>query len=77
MCIRDSCNTVVSTNLTKAIAENYKLKYIETLTGFKYIGEQILLFEKNNTYKFIFGMEESFGCLLGDYTRDKDACRCV
>ena len=48
------CNTVVSTNLTKAIAENYNLKYIETLTGFKYIGEQILLFEKNNTYKFIF-----------------------
>ena len=68
------CNTVVSTNLTKAIAENYNLKYIETLTGFKYIGEQILLFEKNNTYKFIFGMEESFGCLVGDYTRDKDAC---
>ena len=71
------CNTVVSTNLTKAIAENYKLKYIETLTGFKYIGEQILLFEKNNTYKFIFGMEESFGCLVGDYTRDKDACAAV
>ena len=68
---------VVSTNLTKAIAENYKLKYIETLTGFKYIGEQILLFEKNNTYKFIFGMEESFGCLVGDYTRDKDACAAV
>ena len=41
------------------------------------ISEQILLFEKNNTYKFIFGMEESFGCLVGDYTRDKDACAAV
>lgn len=71
------CNTVVSTNLTKAIAEHYNLKYIETLTGFKYIGEQMLLFEKNHTYKFIFGMEESFGCLVGDYTRDKDACAAV
>ncbi len=71
------CNTIVSTNLTKAIAESYNMKYIETLTGFKYIGEQILLFEKQNTYKFIYGMEESFGCLVGDYTRDKDACGAV
>lgn len=71
------CNTIVSTKLTKAVAENYNMKYIETLTGFKYIGEQILLFEKQKTYKFIYGMEESFGCLVGDYTRDKDACGAV
>lgn len=71
------CNTIVSSTLPEAIAKEYQLKYIETLTGFKYIGEQILLFEKNNTYKFLYGMEESFGCLIGDYTRDKDACGAV
>lgn len=59
------------------IASSYDLDYIETLTGFKYIGEQMLLFDKNNSNKFIFGMEESFGCLVGDYTRDKDACGAV
>ena len=71
------CNTIVSSTLPEVIAKEYDLKYIETLTGFKYIGEQIKLFEENNTYKFIYGMEESFGCLVGDYTRDKDACGAV
>lgn len=71
------CNTIVSTKLTQAIAKHYGMKYIETLTGFKYIGEQIKLFEEQNTYKFVYGMEESFGCLVGDYTRDKDACGAV
>ena len=69
--------TIVTTNMARAIAEAYGVRFVEVLTGFKYIGEQILLFEKNNTYKFIFGMEESFGCLVGDYTRDKDACAAV
>ena len=51
--------------------------YIETLIGFKYIGEQIKIFEECNTNTFIYGMKESFGCLVGDYTRDKDACGAV
>ena len=71
------CSTIVTTNLAKAIADNYGLKFIETLTGFKYIGEQIKFFEEQNTYKFIYGLEESYGCLVGDYTRDKDACGAV
>lgn len=71
------CNTIVSSSLPEMIASSYDLDYIETLTGFKYIGEQMLLFDKNNSNKFIFGMEESFGCLVGDYTRDKDACGAV
>ena len=48
------------------------MRYIETLTGFKYIGEQIKIFEECNTNTFIYGMKESFGCLVGDYTRDKE-----
>lgn len=71
------CSTIVTSNLAKAIADSYNLKFIETLTGFKYIGEQIKFFEEQNTYKYVYGMEESFGCLVGDYTRDKDACGAV
>lgn len=71
------CSTIVSTNLAAAIAKEYNLKFIETLTGFKYIGEQIKFFDENNSYKFVYGMEESYGCLVGDYTRDKDACGAV
>ncbi len=66
-------STIVSTKLTRAIAEHYNLAYFETLTGFKYIGEKILEFEKNNSYEYIFGFEESFGSLTGTYARDKDA----
>lgn len=64
--------TVVSSNLTDAIAEHYKMHLIETLTGFKYIGEQIREFEKNNDYEYVFGFEESYGCLVGTHARDKD-----
>ena len=71
------CSTIVTSNLAKAIADAYDLKFIETLTGFKYIGEQIKFFEEQNTYQYVYGMEESFGCLVGDYTRDKDACGAV
>lgn len=66
-------STLVSTNMTKLICEKYNVKYFETLTGFKYIGEKIKNFEKDNSYKFLFGFEESYGCLKGTYARDKDA----
>ena len=65
--------TIVSSDMADPIAKNYGIKLIEVLTGFKYIGEQIKLFEENNTYDFLFGYEESYGCLLGTYARDKDA----
>jgi len=68
--------TIVTTNLAKDIADNYGVKLINTLTGFKYIGEQIGLLEKyesNKESRFIFGFEESYGYLNGTYTRDKDA----
>ncbi len=66
-------STVVSTNLTREIAKHYNLAYFETLTGFKYIGEKILEFEKTNSYEYVFGFEESYGSLAGTYARDKDA----
>ncbi len=69
--------TIVTTDMLKAIAEDYNVKLIEVLTGFKFIGEQIKLFEQNNSYEYIFGMEESYGCLAGTYARDKDACVAV
>jgi len=66
-------STIVSTDLTKAIAKNYGVKYFEVLTGFKYIGEKIKKFEQTGSYKFVFGFEESYGYLAGTYARDKDA----
>lgn len=69
--------TIVTTNMADAVAKAYNVKLIEVLTGFKYIGEQIRLFEQNDTYKYIFGLEESYGCLAGTYARDKDACVAV
>ena len=65
--------TIVSSNMTKAIAKEYNIKLIETLTGFKYIGEQIKLFEQNKSYEYLFGFEESYGCLAGTHARDKDS----
>lgn len=65
--------TIVTTDMLKAIAADYSVSLIEVLTGFKYIGEQIKLFKENNSHEFIFGMEESYGCLAGTYARDKDA----
>lgn len=65
--------TIVTTNMTRAIAEDYKAKFVEVLTGFKYIGEQIKLFEQNHSYNYVFGLEESYGCLAGTHARDKDA----
>ena len=69
--------TIVTTDMAKVIAADYGVKLIEVLTGFKYIGEQIRLFEKNHTYHYVFGLEESYGCLAGTYARDKDACVAV
>ena len=65
--------TIVSTNLADVIASEYNLKLIEVLTGFKYIGEQIKWFEEQNSYEYMFGFEESYGCLVGTHARDKDA----
>ena len=55
----------------------YNVALIEVLTGFKYIGEQIKLFEENHSHHYVFGLEESYGCLAGTYARDKDACVAV
>ena len=66
-------STIVSSNMTKAIAKEYNIKLIRTLTGFKYIGEQIKLFEQNHSYDYLFGFEESYGCLAGTHARDKDS----
>ena len=65
--------TIVTTDMAKAIAAAYNVKLIEVLTGFKFIGQKILEFEKTGKGTYLFGMEESYGCLTGTYARDKDA----
>lgn len=65
--------SIVSTDMAKAIAKAYNVELIEVLTGFKYIGEKMLEFEKTGSKNYVFGMEESYGCLPGTYARDKDA----
>lgn len=69
--------TIVTTNMVDALCRTYDVKLIEVLTGFKYIGEQIKQFEENDSYSYVFGLEESYGCLAGTYARDKDACVAV
>lgn len=69
--------TIVSSNMIDPISEKYGQKLIEVLTGFKYIGEQIKWFEENNSYEYVFGYEESYGCLVGTHARDKDAIDAV
>lgn len=66
-------STIVSSNMTKAVANEYGIKLIETLTGFKFIGEQIKFFERDKSYEYLFGFEESYGCLAGTHARDKDS----
>ncbi len=65
--------TIVTTNMAGAIARDYNVKFIEVLTGFKFIGEQIKLFEQTGSNNYVFGLEESYGCLAGTHARDKDA----
>lgn len=65
--------SIVSTNMADAIAKYYGIELIEVLTGFKFIGQKILEFEKTGKGTYLFGMEESYGCLTGTYARDKDA----
>ena len=65
--------TIVTSNMARAIADYYGVGLIEVLTGFKYIGQQILGFEQKKKGTYLFGFEESYGCLIGTYARDKDA----
>jgi phosphoglucomutase len=64
--------TIVSSDLTKAMAKEYNLKLYEVLTGFKWIGEKIKQFEQSGSNEYVFGFEESYGCLIGTHARDKD-----
>ena len=66
-------STIVSSNMAQAVAKEYGMKFIECLTGFKYIGEQIKFFEQSGSNEYVFGFEESYGCLVGTHARDKDA----
>ena len=70
-------STVVSTNMIYPIAKNYDTKVFETLTGFKWIGEKIRQWEKENSFKFMFGFEESYGCIIASHARDKDGISAV
>ena len=65
--------SIVTTNLVDAVAESYNCKLVECLTGFKWIGQQILKEEHTGEGHYMFGLEESYGCLIGTYARDKDA----
>lgn len=71
----DGCliKTIVTSNMADAIAEAYGIRLVEVLTGFKYIGQEILRFEKEQKGTYLFGFEESYGCLIGTHARDKDA----
>ena len=66
-------STIVTTDMAKAIAKAYDVRFVEVLTGFKYIGEQIKFFEQTGSNNYVFGLEESYGCLAGTHARDKDA----
>ena len=69
--------TIVSSNLADAIAKEYNLELIEVLTGFKNIGKVMKTAEENKDKTYVFGFEESYGCLIGDYARDKDGIAAV
>ena len=69
--------TIVSSNLADSIAKYYNIELKEVLTGFKYIGEQIKNFEKTGDHTYLFGFEESYGCLIGTHARDKDGIAAV
>ena len=69
--------SIVTTNLVDAVAAHYGAELIEVLTGFKWIGKQILKNEQEGKGTYLFGMEESYGCLIGSYARDKDAVQAI
>lgn len=69
--------TIVSSNLTDAITKEYNVEMLEVLTGFKFIGEKMRLADINHDKQYIFGFEESYGCLIGTYARDKDSIGAV
>lgn len=66
-------STIVTSNMAANIAKSYGMRFIEVLTGFKFIGQQILGFEQSGIGSYLFGFEESYGCLIGTHARDKDA----
>ncbi|WP_269920018.1 phospho-sugar mutase [Caldifermentibacillus hisashii] len=65
--------TIVTSEIGRAIAESFGIPTFDTLTGFKFIGEKIKEYEKTGKHNFLFGYEESYGYLIGDFVRDKDA----
>ncbi|MDD6327152.1 MAG: phospho-sugar mutase [Lachnospiraceae bacterium] len=65
--------SIVTTNLVNKMADAYGIRLIEVLTGFKFIGQKMLEFETEHTGTYLFGFEESYGCLIGTHARDKDA----
>lgn len=65
--------TIVTSEIGRAIAESFGIPTFDTLTGFKFIGEKIKEYEKTGKHTFLFGYEESYGYLMGDFVRDKDA----
>ncbi len=69
--------TIVSSDMADEISREYHIDVVEVLTGFKYIGEQIKLFEQTGSHTYLFGYEESYGCLVGTHARDKDAVAAV
>ncbi len=66
-------SSIVTTNMVAAIAKAYGVEFLEVLTGFKWIGREILKEEQTNKGTYLFGLEESYGCLIGTHARDKDA----
>lgn len=71
------CKTIVTSDIGRAIAASFGLETIDTLTGFKFIGEKMKEFHEQGKKKFLFGYEESYGYLFGDEVRDKDAIQAV
>ena len=66
-------SSIVTSNMAETIAKAYGMEAIEVLTGFKFIGQKILEFEQTGVGTYLFGFEESYGCLIGTHARDKDA----
>jgi phosphoglucomutase len=71
------CKTIVTSEMGREVGKEFGVQTIDTLTGFKFIGEKINEFYEEGTGKFIFGYEESYGYLIGDEVRDKDAIQAV